>query len=436
MQSDVLPFREAQIGKGKTAEEKWEFATNWSLPPEEILEFIAPSVYGYETTNLEGPYWGRLGRSLDWTLENRQGFMNFRQHTVYVGAISVFFALYALFWAIFSKGADLRNLRGPIVFWSVIAFVATLFSFGRYFPVYRLFYALPGCSSIRCPVKFVHFVEFAISALFAFGLVLFCRHIGILGKKPEEPNKKKKDKKQEPSEEQNEERARVTQVSKRLTGFMIFALVAGGILWLSAAMAGNASTREYWGQLGLGGYAEAMSKTMKVGLFHGGLLFVVAGGLLAAIRYGNRSGGAAKWVMPALMIVVAVDVIVVCKPFVHTRDLAVYYADNPIAEVMNKQKVPGRLAYYYGRSKMDPLFRNMLHHNIEIIDPRQDKQPPQEYQEYMANFQPNLLIRFWQLTNTRFVAGPKNNPVIQQLLQHPQLKNQFKPMIEYNVGRA
>jgi hypothetical protein len=34
---------------GKTPAQKWEFATNWSLPPEDLLEFVAPCVRGIET---------------------------------------------------------------------------------------------------------------------------------------------------------------------------------------------------------------------------------------------------------------------------------------------------------------------------------------------------------------------------------------------------
>ena len=71
------------------AQEKWIFATNWSLPPEETIEFIAPSIFGTWTGDRNHPYWGRLGRSAGWDAAHpdRGGFFNFRQHIVYLGAI-------------------------------------------------------------------------------------------------------------------------------------------------------------------------------------------------------------------------------------------------------------------------------------------------------------------------------------------------------------
>jgi len=46
----------------KTSQQKWDWATQWSLPPEEILDFFVPGVFGWKTGDKEAPYWGRLGK--------------------------------------------------------------------------------------------------------------------------------------------------------------------------------------------------------------------------------------------------------------------------------------------------------------------------------------------------------------------------------------
>ncbi len=40
--------------------ERWLFATNWSLPPEDVLEFLVPGVFGNDSAQPPYLYWGRL----------------------------------------------------------------------------------------------------------------------------------------------------------------------------------------------------------------------------------------------------------------------------------------------------------------------------------------------------------------------------------------
>ena len=79
-------------------QEQWIFATNWSLPPEETIEFVAPGIFGTWTGDRNHPYWGRLGRSAGWDVAHpdRGGFFNFRQHLVYLGSIPLALALFAV----------------------------------------------------------------------------------------------------------------------------------------------------------------------------------------------------------------------------------------------------------------------------------------------------------------------------------------------------
>jgi hypothetical protein len=171
-------------------QELWEYCTQWSEPPDEVIEYIAPGYMGWRSGEPEGPYWGRSGRSAEWD-RTRQGFMNFRLESQYIGVIPFCFAVCALVAAVFGKktgcgsqasevgqvgpqgaGGGWRKRRADILFWGVVAILAMLLSFGKYFPLYALFYKLPFVSTIRNPVKFIHVFQLALGILAAYGLDL------------------------------------------------------------------------------------------------------------------------------------------------------------------------------------------------------------------------------------------------------------------------
>lgn len=167
--------------KDKAANDgQWIFATNWSLPPEAMAEFVAPCLRGLDTQNPKGPYWGRLGQTIGWE-QTQQGFSNYRQHALYLGAIQIslaFFAIIVAIWPRFrrQKSADstLNLKHDPLtaitIFWLIAGVIAIMLALGRYAPFYKFFYALPHMDKIRAPVKFLHVTEIAVSILFAIGL--------------------------------------------------------------------------------------------------------------------------------------------------------------------------------------------------------------------------------------------------------------------------
>ena len=123
--------------------ERWIFATNWSLPPEETIEFVAPGIFGTWTGDRNCPYWGRLGRSDGWdeAHPDRGGFFNFRQHLVYLGSIPLALALFAVaaHFATRRKGAADGAGGAPAYiadapFWLAVGIVALLLAFGRHAP--------------------------------------------------------------------------------------------------------------------------------------------------------------------------------------------------------------------------------------------------------------------------------------------------------------
>lgn len=170
--NSTLSGRNAQIaqsGNASSSNARWEFATAWSLPPEEIMEFVAPAIFGRETGSKDAPYWGRTGQTEGWN-KTHQGLRNLRQHGLYLGMTQLVFAVLALVYAI----RDGSNKR-MVFFWSGAWLLCVLLALGKYGPVYWLFYSLPYMSYIRCPIKFMHLVELCTVVLFAFGLETMMR---------------------------------------------------------------------------------------------------------------------------------------------------------------------------------------------------------------------------------------------------------------------
>ena len=60
--------------------------------------------------------------------------------------------------------------RAEIIFWGCVAMITLLLTFGKFFPLYALFYQLPMVSSIRNPNKFLQVFQLALGILAAYGL--------------------------------------------------------------------------------------------------------------------------------------------------------------------------------------------------------------------------------------------------------------------------
>ena len=163
----------------ESPDKKWDFTTQWSWPPEECIDFIAPGYMGWRSGEPEGPYWGRMGRSAGWE-KTKQGFMNFKLENHYLGAIPIFLALFAACAALIRNRTAEQSIldietgnkrnRSEIIFWTCAALISLLLSFGKFFPLYWLFYQLPLVSSIRNPNKFFHVFQIAMGILAAYGL--------------------------------------------------------------------------------------------------------------------------------------------------------------------------------------------------------------------------------------------------------------------------
>ncbi|MCP4367777.1 MAG: YfhO family protein, partial [Deltaproteobacteria bacterium] len=133
----------------------YEFATSWSMPPEELATYLIPGFFGFRRLNyIEDeniiPYWGR---------------MPFTQTGRYFGLLPLLFMLLAF--------CFVRNKY--VLTLSVIAVVVLLLGMGKYIPTYKLLYTyVPGFNMFRVPQSILFLFAFAASGLAGFGAEWLC----------------------------------------------------------------------------------------------------------------------------------------------------------------------------------------------------------------------------------------------------------------------
>ncbi|MBR5946686.1 hypothetical protein IKZ80_06360 [bacterium] len=160
----------------ETPLQKWDWATQWSLPITETGSLVFPGIMGWSNQDETGPYYGRIGQSLSWP---KGGMENFSLNTQAEGAVVILLSLLAIASLFFEKE------KGLTIFWTIVALIGLLLSYGRYcdvspgsasgFGPYRIFYHLPMMSDMRNPIKFLYPVMLALSFLSALGFSKLCR---------------------------------------------------------------------------------------------------------------------------------------------------------------------------------------------------------------------------------------------------------------------
>lgn len=340
-------------------ENLWIFATNWSLPPEDMAEFIAPCLRGLDTNNPKGPYWGRLGRNDKWSdfLEESEEwrmqrgiYSNFRQHTLYLGAIPIAFAFFAVLWAMASfvgkrkSPADGQPPENPwtaiTLFWLIAALVCLLLAFGRYAPFYRLFYSLPLMDKIRAPVKFVHLVEISVSVLFAIGTARLLR----------------------PVSKENDKRF-------RLLGRMVLittVIAAATCMGFAQTFSPDAHSQT-WAAIGIpaGQIQNTLVALYKGALMRAAWLFVLSAIAISAVAFAKHDMRQPMAAAFAVLMVCAsvLDMGEVGRRYVVVQDVAYKYARNPVAEKLaEKGNVDGQSFSYL------QLFNKILPPGVPFLD--------------------------------------------------------------------
>lgn len=124
----------------------YEFASDFSLPPKQLLSFLLPHFFG---SPLNQTYWGKG---------------NFWSLSAYAGILPLIFTAIAI---IFKRD------KYALIF-ALLGLFALFFSFGPHSPLFPFFYKhIPGFNMFRVPARFLYVYGFSISILAGIGVNFF-----------------------------------------------------------------------------------------------------------------------------------------------------------------------------------------------------------------------------------------------------------------------
>ena len=475
------------VGTGQNQQEKaqrWNFATQWSLPKLEAFRLIIPGVFGYRLEQYihgedkSSAYWGRVGEDPNIPLidsvdpevrravakalglppqyenalagsdpqprnqvaEALKGQLQ-RRHTgsgEYVGILVAVLALFGLANALRSSKTPFSiRERRMVFFWGVVALVSLLLAFGRHGFLYQLFYQLPYVSTIRNPVKFLFPFHIALMILAGYGLEVLHRCY---------------------LQNTSTRRASLPQHLRlwwaKAMGFDKKWTV-GSVLTVGAAMLAalvlSSSKTELLGYLQRQGFSPTLAPQVA-DFFYGEILWFIVYlaaslGVIICILSGAWNGARAKWAWIFLGTILVLDLSRSDWRWIEYYDFNKRYISNPVIDFLRDKpyehrvtaelmpltrqamtKEPNFFAAYY-----DMLQNQMPYWNIQSLDIVQAPRMPEFDNNYIMAFRPKNdifpCLRLWQLTNTRYVLGSPDNSV--GLKFDPQLG--FEPRIRFNV---
>ncbi len=131
----------------------YDYATNWSFSPTEVMTFFVPYWVGFGDVEVNGQrtntYWGQ---------------MPFTTSPMYFGIITLLFGIIGIYYN-FKKNILVQAL-------TIISFIALILSFGRTLPILfdLMFYHFPFFSSFRAPVMIQILINVAFVILAGFGI--------------------------------------------------------------------------------------------------------------------------------------------------------------------------------------------------------------------------------------------------------------------------
>ena len=158
------------VNREMSAEAKWDFATQWSLPKGETVRIAVPGLFGYR---MDGPpeerYWGGVGRTSGWE-EHKQGIPHHSGYGVYAGVPVLLVAFWCIVNAFRRDGPYTVPERSLIYFTAVLALISLGMAWGQHSVFFQLIHPLPFFKDIRNPIKFMQPFSLLVVILFGLGL--------------------------------------------------------------------------------------------------------------------------------------------------------------------------------------------------------------------------------------------------------------------------
>ncbi|RMF35680.1 MAG: hypothetical protein D6747_02020 [Chlorobiota bacterium] len=137
----------------------YEYATNWSFSPEEMITFLVPNYFGFGKLDYRGPLTG--GRTTK--IMAYWGQMPFTDAANYMGILVLMLAI---------VGVWLYRREVFVQYLVVLGLFGLLLSFGKNFPLLydAFYYHVPLFNKFRAPSMALVMLQFAVPILAAYGL--------------------------------------------------------------------------------------------------------------------------------------------------------------------------------------------------------------------------------------------------------------------------
>lgn len=399
--------------KEMSAEQRWDWATQWSLPKAETLRVIVPGLYGYRMDTPDGgQYRGGVGRQPGYEIHG-QGFPRHSGAGEYAGILVVMIAVFGVANAFRKKGdgpfdASEKKL---IRFWVALAVVSVLFSWGRHAPFYQFVYALPYFSSIRNPMKFMHPFHAILGILMAFGLLALSRlymanAVSAAGGAVDKL-------------QQWWKKAAVFE-RRWVYGLGIaFGLGILGLLMFSASESSVVGELNNDYMKDNPEAAQMLARSAfdfaKMEIVFALLVGAISVAALLLIQAKVFAGERAKWAWMVLGLLIVLDLSRANAPWIKHYNYEEKYQSNALLDFLKKnpwehrvQMPPLRVNEQYAMLQqfyqVEWLQHQFPFYNIQSLDIAQDPRPPGDKVEFLTALAANT-TRVWELTSTRYVFG-------------------------------
>ena len=429
-------------------QERWDWATQWSLPKVEALRVLLPGLFGYRMDSPDGgDYWGAVGQQPGWE-QHHQGLARHSGYGPYAGLLVALAALWAAAQSLRAKGSPFGEVeRRMIWFWATVAFVSLLLSFGRHMPFYQLIFPLPFFSSIRNPVKFLHLFSVAAVILAAYGLQgLWRMHV-----------ESAKESSGSLLESFRRWWASAAEFDRRCAIALAALVPTALFLWLLYSSSFKTLQKHLAEQLGFEPpHAQSIAQFSVNEVGWAVLFLALTVTALLALMSGWFAGRRAKWIAVALGLVLVADLARGNAPYIVYYNYPYKYATNSILDFLrqkpHEQRVIGlpmpieqhliqlraaqlqrdRSAEWLNKlgeqfSALHNVYRiewaqhHFQYYGIQSLDVVQEPRAMADNQAYRAALRTNL-ARMWELTNTRWMLGVSGNLIddLNQLLDPTQ----------------
>lgn len=337
-------------------QEKWFWATQWSVPPIETLDAAVPGFFGWGSSDPQNPYRGRIGQTEGW-MKHRQGMPNLNDVCQYVGGIMLLGLLLAL---------GLRRRDPEVWFFAVLGVVTLVLSFGKFGPLYQYFFAIPGVDSLRNPIKWYYVTSLCAGILGALGLAEASR-----GDSPALPRWK-------------------SALLAFLPGLIVVAVAAAALSSLEK------SAFPFWQQ-------KALVEASEASVSHALVIWVLAGLSVFLILMGKKS--LSRLGMGLAVLVLAGELIFVNSHYMpyHTWENEV--RAGPFNDFLDTVKKPYRFRFLRQDGVFHLLKGIVEMEGLENADPYAAR-IQDTFLRIQRELEPRDPLKFWQLSNVRYVVAP------------------------------